>query len=51
MKTDTVLESLPNKDDQLKEPSRDKFNDEMRALDKKAEELKIAVEESKYKRR
>jgi hypothetical protein len=35
----------------LKEPSRDKFNDEMKGLDKKAEELKITVEESKYKRR
>lgn len=35
----------------LKEPSRDKFNDEMKSLDKKAEELKITVEEAKYKRR
>ena len=35
----------------LKEPSRDNFNNEMKALDKKAEELKITVEESKFKRR
>jgi hypothetical protein len=35
----------------LKEPSRDGFNNEMKALDKQAEELKITVEESKFKRR
>ena len=51
IKIDTKIEALPGKDETLKEPSRDKFNDEMRALDKKAEELKITVEDSKYKRR
>ena len=51
IKADTVLEALPSKEETLKEPSRDKFNDEMRAFDKKVEELKTTVEDSKYKRR
>jgi len=34
VKIDTVLPELPKKEDMLKEPSRDKFNDEMKALDK-----------------
>lgn len=51
IKVDTKIEALPSREETLKEPSRDNFNDEMRANDKKVEELKITVEDSKYKRR
>ena len=46
---DTVIPELPK--DILKEPSRDDFNKKMKELDKEAEDLKITVEESKFKRR
>ena len=46
---DTVLPELPK--EILKEPSRDDFNKKMKELDAEAEQLKITVEENKFKRR
>ena len=46
---ETVLPALPK--DILKEPSRDEFNKKMKDLDAEAEQLKITVEENKFKRR
>ena len=46
---DTVLPELPK--DILREPSRDDFNKKMKELDAEAEQLKITVEENKFKRR
>lgn len=46
---DTVLPELPK--DIIKEPSRDDFNKKMKDLDAEAEQLKITVEENKFKRR
>lgn len=49
MAVDTKLPELPK--DILKEPSRDEFNKKMKELDAEAEQLKITVEENKFKRR
>lgn len=46
---DTVLPELPK--DIMREPSRDDFNKKMKELDAEAEQLKITVEENKFKRR
>jgi len=45
------LPELPAPDEILKKPSDDEFRKKMRDLDTEAEEKKINIEESKYKRR
>ena len=46
---ETKIPELPK--EILKEPSRDAFNQKMKDLDAEAEQLKITVEENKFKRR
>jgi hypothetical protein len=46
---ETKIPELPK--EILKEPSRDDFNKKMKDLDAEAEQLKITVEENKFKRR